>query len=110
MEKRGSGLMKICDLSVSLDGYKEELHTEFTSEANVFYTTIKNVSYPPKNEIGGVNMGSSKTNMGNSSSQHDSLVAMSYNLQLNITFYLVSDCIFEINRRSSSFQTIEQAA
>jgi predicted HTH transcriptional regulator len=83
MEKRGSGLKKICDLSASLDGYKKELHPEFTSEANVFYTTIKNVNYPPKDEIGGVNMGSSdanmgssKTNMGSSSSQHDSLVAI----------------------------------
>ena len=81
MEKRGSGLRKICDLSASLDGYKEELHPEFTSEANVFYTTIKNVNYPYKDEIGGVNMGSSITNMGSSnanmgssSSQHDSLV------------------------------------
>ena len=95
MEKRGSGLRKICDLSAHLDGYKEELHPEFTSEANVFYTTIKNVNYPPKDEkwvvmMGGsdanmgssnvnmgssdTNMGSSGVNMGSSSSPHTSLV------------------------------------
>ena len=69
-------MRKIRDFSASLDGYKEELHPEFTSEANVFYTTIKNVNYPPKDEIGGVNMGSSDANMGSSSSQQDSLVAI----------------------------------
>ncbi len=53
------GLKKICDLSASLDGYKEELHSEFTSEANVFYTTIKNVNYPPKDEKWVAKVGSS---------------------------------------------------
>jgi hypothetical protein len=52
-------LRKICDLSASLDGYKEELHPEFTSEANVFYTTIKNVNYPPKDENWVAKVGSS---------------------------------------------------
>jgi predicted HTH transcriptional regulator len=74
MEKRGSGLKKICDLSASLDGYKKELHPEFTSEANVFYTTIKNVNYPYKDEIGGVNRGSSDANRGSSANQNTSLV------------------------------------
>ena len=50
----------------SLDGYKEELHPEFTSEPNVFYTTIKNVNYPPKDEKWVVKMGSSNANMGSS--------------------------------------------
>ena len=66
MEKRGSGLRKICDLSASLDGYKEELHPEFTSEANVFYTTIKNVNYPPKDEKWVVKVGSSDAKVGSS--------------------------------------------
>ena len=60
MEKRGSGLRKICDLSAQLDGYKVELRPEFMSEPNVFYTTIKNVNYPPNELIGGVNRGSSE--------------------------------------------------
>ncbi len=59
------GLKKICDLPASLDGYKEELHSEFTSEANVFYTTIKNVNYPPKDEIGKVNTNSRHTILRN---------------------------------------------
>ena len=58
MEKRGSGLRKICDLSAQLDGYKAALRPEFMSEANVFYTTIKNVNYPSKEEIGVVKVGS----------------------------------------------------
>ena len=57
MEKRGSGLRKICDLSAQLDGYNAELCPEFMSEANVFYTIIKNVNYPTKEEVGGVNKG-----------------------------------------------------
>ena len=39
-------------------GYNAELHPEFMSEANVFYTTIKNVNYPSKDEIRGVKVGS----------------------------------------------------
>ena len=39
-------------------GYNAELHPEFISEANVFYTTIKNVNYPSKDEIRGVKVGS----------------------------------------------------
>lgn len=74
MEKRGSGLRKICDLSAQLDGYKTELCPEFMSEANVFYTTIKNVNCPSKDEIRGVNRGSSDANKGSSGSQNTSLV------------------------------------
>ena len=40
-------------------GYNVELHPEFMSEANVFYTAIKNVNYPSKDEIRGVKVGSS---------------------------------------------------
>ncbi len=74
MEKRGSGLRKICDLSAQLDGYNAELCPEFMSEANVFYTTIKNVNYPSKEEIRGVNKGSSNTNRGSLEHNHTSLV------------------------------------
>ena len=70
MEKRGSGLRKICDLSAQLDGYNAELHPEFMSEANVFYTTIKNVNYPPKDEIRGVKVGSKVGSKGGSSDTH----------------------------------------
>lgn len=73
MEKRGSGLRKICDLSAQLDGYNAELCPEFMSEANVFYTIIKNVNYPTK-EVGGVNKGSSDANRGSLGNNHPSLV------------------------------------
>ena len=74
MEKRGSGLRKICDLSAQLDGYKAELRPEFMSEANVFYTTIKNVNYPSKDGIRGVNRGSSDANKGSFGDHNTSLV------------------------------------
>lgn len=70
MEKRGSGLRKICDLSAQLDGYNAELHPEFMSEANVFYTTIKNVNYPSKDEIRGVTVGSKVGSKVGSSDTH----------------------------------------
>ncbi len=57
-----------------LDGYKAELHPEFMSEANVFYTTIKNVNYPSKDEIRGVNKGSSDADKGSSGNHNTSLV------------------------------------
>ena len=56
MEKRGSGLKKICELSSQLEGYERNMHPEFHSESNVFYTTIKNVNYPFRNEMGGVSL------------------------------------------------------
>ena len=74
MEKRGSGLRKICDLSAQLDGYKAALRPEFMSEANVFYTTIKNVNYPSKDGIRGVNRGSSDANKGSFGDHNTSLV------------------------------------
>lgn len=45
MEKRGSGLKKICEFSAMLDGYKDADRPEFMSEANFFYTTLRNVNY-----------------------------------------------------------------
>lgn len=74
MEKRGSGLRKICDLSAQLDGYNAELHPEFMSEANVFYSIIKNVNYPSKDVIRGVNRGSTDANRGSLENCHTSLV------------------------------------
>ena len=45
MEKRGSGLKKICELTAQLNGYTEQDKPEFLSEANFFYTTLRNVNY-----------------------------------------------------------------
>ena len=70
MEKRGSGLRKICDLSAQLDGYNAELHPEFMSEANVFYTIIKNVNCPSKDEIRGVKVDSKVGSKVGSSDTH----------------------------------------
>ncbi len=66
MEKRGSGLNKICVLTSQLDGYEEDRHPEFHSESNVFYTTIRNVNYPPKDEIADAKVGSSDAKVGSS--------------------------------------------
>mgnify|MGYP007122672762 CR=1 FL=1 len=51
-------------------GYNAELHPEFMSEANVFYTTIKNVNYPSKDEIRGVKVGSKVVSKVGSSDAH----------------------------------------
>lgn len=45
MEKRGSGLKKICEFTALLNGYTEQDKPEFLSEANFFYTTLRNVNY-----------------------------------------------------------------
>lgn len=45
MEKRGSGLRKICRESAILPNYKEERKPTFRSEGTVFYTVFKNVNY-----------------------------------------------------------------
>lgn len=45
MEKRGSGLKKICEFTSQLDGYTEQDKPDFLSEANFFYTTLRNVNY-----------------------------------------------------------------
>ncbi len=45
MEKRGSGLKKICEFTAQLNGYTEQAKPEFLSEANFFYTTLRNVNY-----------------------------------------------------------------
>ncbi len=66
MEKRGSGLNKICLLTSQLDGYSEDRHPEFHSESNMFYTTIRNVNYPPKDETNDAKVGSSDAKVGSS--------------------------------------------
>lgn len=45
MEKRGSGLRKICNESAKLTGYNKEREPLFISEATAFCTEIKNVNY-----------------------------------------------------------------
>lgn len=45
MEERGSGLKKICEFTSQLDGYTEQAKPDFLSEANFFYTTLRNVNY-----------------------------------------------------------------
>ncbi len=88
MEKRGSGLNKICLLTSQLDGYAEDRHPQFHSESNIFYTTIRSVNYPPVDETKGekgdsssnnrgssrTNRGSSRTNRGSSREEPHSLV------------------------------------
>ena len=45
MEKRGSGLKRICNETKSLDGYKEELKPVFKSSESQFMTVIYSVDY-----------------------------------------------------------------
>ena len=45
MEKRGSGLRKICEISATLPNYKEEKKPSFISEGTQFMTIFKNVNY-----------------------------------------------------------------
>lgn len=53
MEKRGSGLKKICEFTASLNGFEDKDKPEFMSEANYFYTTLRNVNYAAqKAEVG----------------------------------------------------------
>ena len=50
MEKRGSGLKRICNETKVLDGYKEELKPVFKSTTNQFVTTIYSMEYEPKDQ------------------------------------------------------------
>ena len=50
MEKRGSGLKRICNETKALDGYKEELKPVFKSTTSQFMTTIYSMEYEPKNQ------------------------------------------------------------
>ena len=50
MEKRGSGLKRICNETKALDGYKDELKPVFRSTSSQFMTTIYSMGYEPKNQ------------------------------------------------------------
>ena len=50
MEKRGSGLKRICNEAKALDGYKDELKPVFRSTSSQFMTTIYSMGYEPKNQ------------------------------------------------------------
>ena len=53
MEKRGSGLKKICDETQKLKTYKEERKPVFKSTATQFMTTIYSMEYEQTNQQGG---------------------------------------------------------
>ena len=50
MEKRGSGLKRICNETKALDGYKEELKPVFKSTTSQFMTTIYSMEYESKDQ------------------------------------------------------------
>ena len=50
MEKRGSGLKRICNETKALDGYKDEMKPVFRSTSSQFMTTIYSMGYEPKNQ------------------------------------------------------------
>ena len=50
MEKRGSGLKRICHETKALEGYKDELKPVFRSTSSQFMTTIYSMGYKPKNQ------------------------------------------------------------
>ena len=50
LEKRGSGLTRICNETKALDGYKEELKPVFKSTTSQFMTTIYSMEYEPKDQ------------------------------------------------------------
>lgn len=52
MEKRGSGLKKICDETQKLKTYKEERKPVFKSTATQFMTTIYSMEYEPTDQQG----------------------------------------------------------
>lgn len=51
MEKRGSGLKRICDETKGLDGYKEELSPLFKSSTAQFLTILYSVEYDTKRNV-----------------------------------------------------------
>lgn len=50
MEKRGSGLKRICNKTKALEGYKEGLKPVFKSTTSRFMTTIYSMKYEPKDQ------------------------------------------------------------
>lgn len=52
MEKRGSGLTRICNETKALDGYRDDLKPVFKSTTNQFMTIIYSIEYDTKgNEV-----------------------------------------------------------
>ena len=65
MEKRGSGLKKICDETQKLKTYKEERKPVFKSTATQFMTTIYSMEYEQTNQQGhGTKLGPSWDQVG----------------------------------------------
>ena len=69
MEKRGSGLKRICDETKALDGYKDELKPVFKSTTSQFMTIIYSMEYEPKHQQGdqyqaGIKLGLSWAQVG----------------------------------------------
>ena len=52
MEKRGSGLKRICNETKALAGYKDDLKPIFKSTISQFMTTIYSMEYEPTNQQG----------------------------------------------------------
>ena len=52
MEKRGSGLKRICNETKALDGYKDDLKPIFKSNTSQFMTIIYSMEYEPKYQLG----------------------------------------------------------
>ena len=50
MEKRGSGLKRICNETKALDGYKEDMKPVFRSTTSQFMTIIYSVEYATKGD------------------------------------------------------------
>lgn len=68
MEKRGSGLRKICNESAKLPGYTDRLEPKFKSEATVFFTEIINVN---GNEAGDVELNKLENKLENKLSEKE---------------------------------------
>ena len=63
MEKRGSGLKRICNETKALDSYKEELKPMFRSTTSQFMTTIYSMEYEPKNQWNGQSQAGMKSGL-----------------------------------------------
>lgn len=50
MEKRGSGLKRICNETKALDGYRDEIKPLFKSTASQFMTIIYSMEYKPTSQ------------------------------------------------------------
>ena len=60
MEKRGSGLKRICNETRSLESYKEDRMPKFKSSSSHFITTIYSMEYEPEGTSRGQAEGTSR--------------------------------------------------